>query len=135
MQRYIVVANLYRLQHYSYSPCFQGNILEMQKSSKNLFSKFLARFLIRIEATDIKSSSRHFPGMHLYLLYHVMSEITRGILATTILNGMSYLIQVLLQVDIEWWHSPMALWLLRLLFHIQYHKYHFLDWTMFDPIF
>lgn len=41
-------------------------------------------------------------------------------LATTILYGMSYLIQVLLQVDIEWWYSPMTLWLMWLLFHIQY---------------
>ena len=92
----------------------------MQKSLKVLLPKLLTRLFIRIKATNIKSSSCHFPGMHLHLFHHIMRKITWGILATTIINGMSYFIQILLQVDIEWWHSPMALWLLRLLLHIQY---------------
>ena len=93
---------------------------KMQKSLKVLFPKFLTSLFIRIKATDVESTCCHFPGMHLHLFHHVMREITRGILATTILYRMSYLVQILLQVDIEWWHSPMALWLLRLLLHIQY---------------
>ena len=53
-------------------------------------AKFLARLLIRIETSDIESTCSHFPGMHLYLLHHIMREISWGILATTILYGMSY---------------------------------------------
>ena len=61
-----------------------------------LFPKFLASFLIRIKTTYIKSSCRHFPGMHIHLFHHIMRKITWGILATTVLNGMSYFIQILL---------------------------------------
>ena len=87
---------------------------------EELFPKLLTSLFIRIKTSYIKSSCRHFPGVHLHLFHHIMGEITWGILATTILNGMSYFIQILLQVDVEWWNSPMALWLLRLLLHIQY---------------
>ena len=93
---------------------------KMQKSLKVLFPELFTRFLIRIKTTNIKSSCSHFPRMHLHLLHHVMRKITRGILATAILYRMSNFIQVLLQIDIEWWHSPMTLWLLWLLLHIQY---------------
>ena len=93
---------------------------KMQKSLKVLFPELFTRLFIRIKTTNIKSSCRHFPSMHLHLLHHVVRKITRGILATTILYRMTYLLQVLLQVDIEWWYSPMTLRLLRLLLHIQH---------------
>ena len=38
--------------------------------------KLLTRLLIRIEATNTKSTCRHFPGVHLHLFHHVMRKIT-----------------------------------------------------------
>ena len=48
-----------------------------------------------------------------------MRQIARGILAAAILHGMAHEIQILLQIDVEWWHRPVALRLLGLLLHAE----------------
>ena len=58
--------------------------------------------------------------MHRGMLHHVVSQIAGSILATAILYGMAHEIEVLLQIDIERRHSPMALRHLRFFFHPQH---------------
>ena len=53
-------------------------------------SKPLASLFICIQTADIKSSSRHFPGMHHGFLNHIMRKVAWSILATTILYRMAH---------------------------------------------
>ena len=54
------------------------------------------------------------------MLYHVMGQIARGILAAAILYSVAHQIEVFLQVDIEGGHCPVTLGLLGLLLHAEY---------------
>ena len=49
-----------------------------------------------------------------------MSEVARSILTTAILYRMTDEVKILLEVDLEWWYCPVALWLLWLLVHIEH---------------
>ena len=43
----------------------------------------LTCLLIRIKTTNIESTCRHFPGVHLHLFHHIMSKITWCIVVKT----------------------------------------------------
>lgn len=53
-------------------------------------------FVIGINGTDVETTSRHWPGMHYGVLYHVMRQIAGSILATAILYSMTYQVEILL---------------------------------------
>ena len=55
---------------------------------------FLHRLVVGVEASYVESSCTHGPGVHRGVLHHVMREIARGILATTVLDGMAHQIEV-----------------------------------------
>ena len=54
------------------------------------------------------------------MLHHIVGEVAWGIAATAILHGVAHEVEVLLQVDIEGWHGPVALGFLGFLLHAQH---------------
>ena len=85
-----------------------------------LFSKLLARLVVSIQTTDVKSSGTHRPGMHHRLFHHVVRQVAGSILAATVGYTLFHEVKVFLQINIERRNRPVALRLLRLLFHVQH---------------
>ncbi len=59
------------------------------------------------------------PGVNRRVIYHIMRQVSRSILAATVLDSMTNQIKVVLLVDIERRNSPMGFGHSRFLLHIK----------------
>ena len=84
--------------------------------------------MISIQTSDVESASIHFPGIHLGMIYQIMSQVSGRILSAAVFDSMQDEVEILLVVEVERRHGPMTLGLLRFLFHVEdtllFIKYH-----------
>ena len=61
-----------------------------------ILSELFAGFVVGVEGADIETAGGHGPGMHIGVLDHIVGKIAGGILATAVLDTVTYQVEVLL---------------------------------------